>query len=222
MEAAHPLSQDARRQMYIDQRNISHIVNNLYWDGNKLMGNIETADTLAGRDMYGLIMQGSQVAFSMRGMSDNVRKDGRYSRVGSPLMILTWDWVLLPSHQGSYMVKEDTNFLSETVQNAMSGNEMNERVKVLQEGILTPYNASEMLNYVVNNSDNVAQLAEMYGFEIQSNLDGVSIDDKQVLSIKEGNETLRVFLEDSIKGDLDDYYSSLLGEDFNAKSKKKR
>ena len=57
------------------------------------MGIVETAQTRAGKDMRGLIRQGSSVAFSMRGMSDNVRKDGDLVRVGSPLMIGAYDWV---------------------------------------------------------------------------------------------------------------------------------
>ena len=70
------------------------------------MAKIETANTRVGRDMQGLIRQGSKVAFSMRGMSDNVKRDGQYTRVGSPLMITCWDWVVLPSHPNSYMIRE--------------------------------------------------------------------------------------------------------------------
>lgn len=208
-ECNHPLSGEPKRQMFVDQRNVSHIVTELYWknDGNKLMGTIETADTLAGRDMRGLIMQGSQAAFSMRGISDNVKKDGPYQRVGSPLMIVTYDWITLPSHPESYMLKENTGFLSEAVTNAMYEQD-DERLKVINEGILTPYNASDMLNYAINMSSNVNEMAELYGFDIRSDLDGVSIDKNKVLSIKEGSETLRIFLEENIKNDLDDFYTT--------------
>ena len=94
LECGHPLSDDPKRQMYIDQTKISHIITETFWEGNKLMGIVETAQTRAGKDMRGLIRQGSSVAFSMRGMSDNVRKDGDLVRVGSPLMIASYDWVL--------------------------------------------------------------------------------------------------------------------------------
>ena len=57
------------------------------------MGTVETAATQAGIDMRGLIRQGSDVAFSMRGMSDNVTRDGQYMKVGAPLLITSYDWV---------------------------------------------------------------------------------------------------------------------------------
>ena len=68
-EAGHPQGTERSRQLYIDQSNISHIVLRHWWDGEKLMGEVETAATRAGRDMMGLIKQGSEVAFSMRGLS---------------------------------------------------------------------------------------------------------------------------------------------------------
>lgn len=92
-EAGHPLSEDPKRQMYIDQRNISHIVTKVWWEGEMLMGEVETSATEAGRDMRGLIRQGSDVSFSMRGMSDNVTRKGQYMHVGGPILLCSYDWV---------------------------------------------------------------------------------------------------------------------------------
>ena len=93
-EAGHPQGTERSRQLYIDQRNISHIVLNHWWEGNRLMANVETAATDAGNDMMGLIKQGSEVAFSMRGLSSGMKQDGRYQRVVAPLIIGSYDWVL--------------------------------------------------------------------------------------------------------------------------------
>lgn len=92
-EAGHPLSEDIKRQAYIDQSRISHIVTSLKWEGNILKGVVETAQTSAGYDMKGLIRQGSNVSFSMRALGNVVKDEGQYKRVYSPLMILTYDWV---------------------------------------------------------------------------------------------------------------------------------
>lgn len=93
MEAGHPLSEDIKRQAYIDQSRISHIVTSIKWEGNILKGVVETAQTSAGYDMKGLIRQGSNVSFSMRALGNVVKDEGQYKRVYSPLMILTYDWV---------------------------------------------------------------------------------------------------------------------------------
>ena len=198
-EAGHPLSDDPRRQMYIDQTNISHIITDIWWEGNKLMAKIETANTRVGRDMQGLIRQGSKVAFSMRGMSDNVKKDGQYTRVGSPLMITCWDWVILPSHPNSYMVQEG---VEQKVSSSIQADK-----KVLTEGVLTPYNSGDLLKFVTESSQNVQDVVDAFGFEF--NLDNVSYGEDQMLSIKENNETLKIFLEENLKSELDDYYSKI-------------
>lgn len=198
-EAGHPLSDDPRRQMYIDQTNISHIITDIWWEGNKLMAKIETANTRVGRDMQGLIRQGSKVAFSMRGMSDNVKKDGQYTRVGSPLMITCWDWVILPSHPNSYMVQEG---VEQKVSSSIQADK-----KVLTEGVLTPYNSGDLLKFVTESSQNVQDIVDAFGFKF--NLDNVSYGEDQMLSIKENNETLKIFLEENLKSELDDYYSKI-------------
>lgn len=198
-EAGHPLSDDPRRQMYIDQTNISHIITDIWWEGNKLMAKIETANTRVGRDMQGLIRQGSKVAFSMRGMSDNVKKDGQYTRVGSPLMITCWDWVILPSHPNSYMVQEG---VEQKVSPSIQADE-----KVLTEGVLTPYNSGDLLKFVTESSQNVQDVVDAFGFKFS--LDNVSYGEDQMLSIKENNETLKIFLEENLKSELDDYYSKI-------------
>ena len=198
-EAGHPLSDDPRRQMYIDQTNISHIITDIWWEGNKLMAKIETANTRVGRDMQGLIRQGSKVAFSMRGMSDNVKKDGQYTRVGSPLMITCWDWVILPSHPNSYMVQEG---VEQKVSPSIKADE-----KVLTEGVLTPYNSGDLLKFVTESSQNVQDVVDAFGFKF--NLDNVSYGEDQMLSIKENNETLKIFLEENLKSEFDDYYSKI-------------
>ena len=62
----HPLNPDIKRQLYIDQGNISHIVNKVWWEGNLLKGEVSAANTARGADFDGLIRQGSEVAFSLR------------------------------------------------------------------------------------------------------------------------------------------------------------
>ena len=163
------------------------------------MAKIETANTRVGRDMQGLIRQGSKVAFSMRGMSDNVKKDGQYTRVGSPLMITCWDWVILPSHPNSYMVQEG---VEQKVSSSIQADE-----KVLTEGVLTPYNSGDLLKFVTESSQNVQDVVDAFGFKFS--LDNVSYGEDQMLSIKENNETLKIFLEENLKSELDDYYSKI-------------
>lgn len=139
-EAGHPMEESLQRQTYIDQRNISHIITDVSWEGNLLMATIETANTQAGKDFQGLIRQGAKVSFSMRGVGGSVRKKDGYDFIDSGLHILTYDWVVFPSHEKAYMqdiIKEDAEFFVEI------DNHMNSE-KVLTEGHMIPFDMDEL------------------------------------------------------------------------------
>lgn len=92
-ESGHPLSEDIKRQAYIDQTRISHIVTSVKWEGNILKGIVETAQTATGYDMRGLLRSGSKVSFSMRALGNVIKEEGSFKRVCGPLMIIAYDWV---------------------------------------------------------------------------------------------------------------------------------
>jgi len=195
-ESGHPLSDDVKRQMYIDQRNISHIITGYRWEGNKLIGVVETALTSAGKDMSGLIRQGSKVAFSMRGLSKSVVKDGRYQRIDGPLSIQCYDWVIVPSHQDSYM--------RETIQESTNNSVVNESLNM--NGKISEIDTKEILDFVVNGNDNIKQLSESMGFDY-TNTNNLELEENnQILSIKQNNDQLKIFLTEDIRQSLDEFY----------------
>ena len=199
MESGHPLSDDVKRHMYIDQRNISHIITKVWWEGNRVLGEIETAQTAAGNDMAGLIRQGSRVAFSMRGMSKAISKDGQYQRVSSPLNITCYDWVVIPSHHDSYMKGK----LSEGVRigsNAYAS--LTESINTpahTEEGNLNKIDTSELLEFIMNKSDNQAYLSESLGITSEKDVENVQVV----------NESIKAFLSSDITSDLNSFYKNL-------------
>jgi hypothetical protein len=102
---------------------------------------------------------------------------------------------ILPSHPHSYMVREDVDFTSK-------------QVLTEDTSILTPFNANELLKFVTEKSDNVQSLAESVGFDLNNSSTSFNKKD-QMLSLKEGNETLKVFLESSLKAELNNFYNTL-------------
>jgi hypothetical protein len=152
-ECGHPLDQSVMRQMNIDQRNIAFIVDEVWWDGDYLMGRCETADTAAGRDMKGLLEQGTQVAFSLRAQG-NVHKDYKegVDVVDSPIMICSWDWVCLPSHDKAYLdhICEDTSRMMFRVANGRSASmSLNESLDLYSNGSLTKIDEKALKGAVV-------------------------------------------------------------------------
>ena len=92
-EAGHPLKPDIQRQLYMDQSNISHIVNSFWWEGNILKGYVEAANTERGKDFDGLVRQGCKVGFSLRAVGPITEKRGDTVTVKDPLTIFSYDWV---------------------------------------------------------------------------------------------------------------------------------
>jgi hypothetical protein len=103
-EAGHPTDTSVQRQMTIDQRNIACLIKEFWWEGDLLKAKVETANTAIGRDMKGLIEQGSRVAFSLRAQG-NVHHDPMLNAtiVDSPIQIATYDWVVNPSHDKAFL-----------------------------------------------------------------------------------------------------------------------
>jgi hypothetical protein len=185
-EAGHPISEDPKRQMQIDQTRISHLITETRWDGNYLMGTVMTANTAVGRDFKGLIEQGYQAAFSMRGMGNVIKEANGYIEVGSPLNILTWDNVIFPSHKNAYMtsLKEDVNVFDEKNDSA----------------IMLPLEES-FLKFVIQ-EQKLHTLSESMNFDVNINNTKLSEDGKAVM-ICNGASCAKIMLENYVRMEFD-------------------
>lgn len=208
------------RQMYIDQTRISHIITDVWMEGSILYGIIESAQTQTGKDFKGLICQGSEVAFSMRGVGPVKETDKGYVVVDEPLNILTWDWVIHPSHSMAYMEKvltEDTiNLLFGTNQfklSEASDYQVNKiQSEILTEGLVNPLETYQIKDYIVNASRNIKNISESLQFDI-SNINNIKINEnRNTVDIYQNSEILRVYLEDYLVEDLDHYLINSIGK----------
>lgn len=194
--------------MTIDQRNIACIIEEMWWEGDLLKARCVTADTAVGRDMKGLIEQGSKVAFSLRAQG-NVHTDpvSKAQVVDEGIQICTWDWVVNPSHDKAYLqsVCEATAYAmykkygKDTVALCEASNIFdNGSLISMDEEIV--YNEK---NYIKKYNTGLKKLSEMY---IPSNYDAV-------VSMNE-NET--------IINAGDGYRKTVLTEDYLVKDIRKK
>lgn len=198
-EAGHPLEPSVQRQLYIDQSNISHIITKTWWVDNLLHGIVECALTDRGRDMQGLIRQGSQVAFSMRGVGPVSEKRGDLVYIKDPLHILTYDWVIHPSHQPAYMqkiIQESASFID--IKQAEK--------KYLEESgsYFIPLTESSIKMFINDSSKNIRSLKEQLGFD---NADIIG-KKKSLIYLQEGTDILAVYLEDNLNNEIDHYLAN--------------
>ena len=92
----------------ISLKNVSHIIREMWWDGDKVMGKIEILPTVSGNILKALIDNNVQVGVSSRGMGSLKQMSEGTLEVQDDFELLCWDFVSTPSNPGSSMnlVKE--------------------------------------------------------------------------------------------------------------------
>jgi hypothetical protein len=92
----------------ISLKNVSHIIRNIFWDGDHVVGKIEILPTISGNILKALIENNVQVGVSSRGMGSLKEIHEGTLEVQDDFELLCWDFVSTPSNPGSYMqlVKE--------------------------------------------------------------------------------------------------------------------
>lgn len=95
-ELDHPDSQ------VINLKNVSHNINEIWWDGDNIMGKIEILPTPSGNILKSLIQSGIKVGVSSRGMG-SLKQVGEVLEVQDDFELLCFDFVSTPSNPGSWM-----------------------------------------------------------------------------------------------------------------------
>jgi len=87
----------------INLKNVSHIIRDLWWDGDHVVGKIEILPTASGNILRALIENNVQVGVSSRGMGSLSQNRDGVLEVQDDFELLCWDFVSTPSNPGSYM-----------------------------------------------------------------------------------------------------------------------
>jgi len=97
-ELDHPDSQ------VINLGNTCHVVRDVWWDGDDVIGKIEILDTPSGRILQTLFNRGLTVGISSRGLG-SVKEvyESNTVEVQDDFELLCWDFVSTPSTHGAYV-----------------------------------------------------------------------------------------------------------------------
>lgn len=115
-ETDHPIptgsdAHDGIRQTTVLLKETSHMIVNYEWSGNRLIGELETTSTPNGRIILGLLRDRSGIGISMRGLAE-LERENDINVVQSPLYIITFDMVSLPSHKSAVVDFNEMRFES--------------------------------------------------------------------------------------------------------------
>jgi len=86
----------------VELKNTSHIVRDVWWDGNDVMGKVEILKTPAGNILKELLEAGCTVGISSRGMG-LVKESKGVVIVEDDFDLVCWDFVSNPSTHGAFM-----------------------------------------------------------------------------------------------------------------------
>ena len=84
----------------ISLKNVSHIIREVWWDGDKVMGKLEILPTVSGNILKSLIENNVQVGVSSRGMGSLKEINEGTLEVQDDFELLCWDFVSTPSNPG--------------------------------------------------------------------------------------------------------------------------
>jgi hypothetical protein len=100
---------DGIRQTTVSLEKVSHIIRDYEFKGKHLYGEMETTSTPNGNVLLGLLKDRTGVGFSMRGLAELERLQD-HSVVKSPLTIISFDAVSMPSHKSAVVDFSEMSF----------------------------------------------------------------------------------------------------------------
>ena len=89
----------------VELKNASHLVTEVWWQGDDVMGKMKILDTPAGKIAKDLVKGGVQLGISSRGLG-STREEGGTTMVEDDFQLLCFDLVSEPSTTGAYLVAE--------------------------------------------------------------------------------------------------------------------
>jgi hypothetical protein len=124
-ELDHPLPTgneqvDGIRQTTVSLEKVSHIIRDYEFRNKHLYGEMETTSTPNGNILLGLLKDKTGVGFSMRGLAELERLQD-HNVVKSPLTIIAFDAVSMPSHKSAVVDFNEMKFEQDMLFESPSG-----------------------------------------------------------------------------------------------------
>ena len=93
----------------INLKNASHMVTDIWWDGDDVMGKVKVLNTPSGEILKSLVSSGVKLGISSRGLG-SVSESTSGTVVEEDFQLICFDFVSEPSTQGAWMMKEAKDY----------------------------------------------------------------------------------------------------------------
>jgi len=92
----------------VNLKNASHMVTEVWWDGDDVMGKVQVLNTPSGQVLKSLVEAGVKLGISSRGLGSVHESQGK-TIVEDDFQLICFDFVSEPSTQGAFMMTEGKN-----------------------------------------------------------------------------------------------------------------
>ena len=89
----------------VNLQNVSHLVTDIWWDGNNVMGKLEVLNTPSGNILKELVNSNVKMGISSRSLGSVSQRNGK-TMVEDDLQLICFDMVSEPSTPNAFMLKE--------------------------------------------------------------------------------------------------------------------
>ena len=86
----------------VNLKNVSHVVTDVWWRENDVMGKVEVLDTPSGKILKSLVNSGIKLGISSRGLG-SVKKEMGQTLVEEDFQLICFDIVQEPSTEGAFL-----------------------------------------------------------------------------------------------------------------------
>ncbi len=87
----------------VSLKNASHVVKDLWWNGDDLIGKVELLNTPSGNIVKEIVKAGHTIGISSRGTGSVQQTNEGHLEVQSDFELVCWDFVSNPSTHGAFM-----------------------------------------------------------------------------------------------------------------------
>lgn len=198
-EAGHPLSDDLVRQQTIDPKLAAVSYLKVWTEGKLIKGQFKGSNGQYGQQFNDDLRDGCKPAFSLRALGSIENVNGKAYVKG--IKIITWDYVVYPSHKAAYTSKLIT-------ESAMDGTPIYENQIIVPENDpgriynITGSDAKEVISRLQRESANVSMIMETF----EGLYDRVDLINEHTIQLTSRyGETMSVNLEKHINNIIMDY-----------------
>jgi hypothetical protein len=214
-EAGHPLETDLMRQQTIEPKFRAHKMTKLWTEGEYVMCHTRGAHNDLGNGFDKEVREGMKPSFSLRALG-MINETSRGTEVKN-LKLITYDWVIYPSHEEAYMTKIITEAATGDSKNVVNAHKkicsetgMNNEfvVKNVREAAkISPITNPAIQDFIKTESANIGSILNT--FDVLCESVNVIDNGRRVTMVGKNGDTFVISLENYIAKEIMDYCSRI-------------